>query len=153
MEAKLSSISKYLLQVENPRFLSFCISSFSPSFSVTSPLNGSENSFLLPKIQNLLISPNQENHVLVENGSLQLLAWTVSGKSYLQKYCQKNISFLSQISEERAQALITNRPSVIGIAGVVGKRLYFIRYPLNIILDFLTACFHECHEYDTIATA
>ena len=66
---------------------------------------------------------------------------------------KKNISFLSQISEERAQTLITNRPSVIGIAGIVGKRLHFIRYPLNNILDFLTACFHECHEYDTIATA
>ena len=39
----------------------------------------------LPKIPNLLISPNQENHVLVEKGSLKLLSGTVFGKSYLQK--------------------------------------------------------------------
>ena len=39
----------------------------------------------LPNILNLLISPNQENHVLVEKGSLKLLPGTVFGKSYLQK--------------------------------------------------------------------
>ena len=65
---------------------------------------------------NLLISTNQENHVLVEKGSLQLLAWTVSGKIYLF-----NLFLLPQMPEERAQALITNRPSVSGIVGVVGK--------------------------------
>ena len=76
---------------------------------------------LLPKIPNLLIRPNQENHVLVEKGSLQILTWTVSGKSYLH--------LLSQIPEERAQTLITNRNSVSRIAGVVGERLI----PLDVL--------------------
>ena len=39
----------------------------------------------LPKTPNLLISPNQGNHALVEKGSLKLLPETVFGKSYHQK--------------------------------------------------------------------
>ena len=70
----------------------------------------------------LLIGSNQENHVLVEKGTLQLLAWAVSKKSYLQKDYQKNLSPLSQMPE-RAKALITNRPGVSGITGLAGQRL------------------------------
>ena len=95
----------------------------------TTPSNGSEKPLLLPKTFNLLI-PNQENHVLFEKGRLQLLGWTVSGKSYFLKDYQKNLSLLSQMPEERAKAHIMNRSAVSRIAGVVGERLI----PLNVLL-------------------
>ena len=41
--------------------------------------------FLLPSIPNLLIGPNKQNRQLIEKQNLQLLAWTASRKSYLQK--------------------------------------------------------------------
>ena len=69
---------------------------------------------LLPKDTKHSLSPNKEIHPLTEKESLQLLAWTVSGKKYLQKEFQKNLTLLSQM--EGKQVLNTNRP---GLSGVV----------------------------------
>ena len=44
-----------------------------------------KNLLLLPSISNLSIGPNKQNHQLIEKQNLQLLAWTILGKSYLQK--------------------------------------------------------------------
>ena len=88
---------------------------------------------LLLKMSNLLIGPYWENHVLVEKESLQLLAWTVNGKSYLQEDYQKNLSLLSQMPEKRVQAPITNRLDVSGIGGVAGE-IDPIRSPLKNVL-------------------
>ena len=44
--------------------------------------------------QNLLLGPNKEKHPLTELGNLQLLAWTVSGKDYMQEF-RKNLPLLS----------------------------------------------------------
>ena len=58
----------------------------------------------------LLIGPNCKNHDLIEQGNLQLLACSVSGKSNLQKELQRNLSLLSQVLEDKAQIFITNPP-------------------------------------------
>ena len=78
---------------------------------------------LLPKMPNLLIGPNQENHISLKKASFQLLGWTGFWESYLQKDYQKNLSLLSQMPEKRVQALITNRPGVSGIVDVAEERL------------------------------
>ena len=85
-----------------------------------------KNPLLLPSIPNLLIGPNNQNK---EKQNLQLLAWTVLGKSYLQKDYQKSLPSLLQMPEGQGQSLITNRPSVSGIAGVLGEKLI----PLDVL--------------------
>ena len=50
-----------------------------------------KNPSLLSSISNLLIGPNKKNNQLIEKQNLQFLAWTVSGKRYLQKDYQKSL--------------------------------------------------------------
>ena len=42
-----------------------------------------------------------ENHSLIEKGKLRLLAWTISGKSYLQREFPKMLQSLSQVPKEK----------------------------------------------------
>ena len=55
---------------------------------------------LLPKFPDLLLGPSKEKHPLIELGNLQLLAWTISGKNYLQKKFQTNLLILSHVTED-----------------------------------------------------
>ena len=81
------------------------------------------NSLLLLQISNFLESPTKEPHLLVEKGSLQLLAWTVSSKSYLHKEYQKNLPLLSQMLEDQVESFIAIRPGLSVIAGAMGDKL------------------------------
>ena len=85
------------------------------------------NPLILPKVPDLLQGPNKELHPLITKGNLQLLAWIVSGKGCLQKEYQRNLPLLLQMPDDQAQSLITNRPGISGIAGVLGDKLI----PLN----------------------
>ena len=58
-------------------------------------------------------------HPLIEQENLQLPAWTVSGKDYMQKEFRKIRPLLSQIPEDQVQMLITNRSGVSSITGVL----------------------------------
>jgi len=51
---------------------------------------------ILPDIPNLLTNPLGEIHPLVKNKTLKLVAWTVSGKSYLQREFQEGLQISSQ---------------------------------------------------------
>ena len=44
-------------------------------------------------MKDLSLNPNNENRTFMEKGNLQLLAYTASKKSYLQKECQKFVTF------------------------------------------------------------
>ena len=68
-------------------------------------------------------APNKELHPLITKGNLQLLAWIISGKGYLQKKYQRNLPVLSQVPDDQAQSIITNRPGINGIADVLGDKL------------------------------
>ena len=89
-------------------------------FSNRSPL-------ILSKVPGLLQGLNKELHPIIVKGNLQHLAWIVSGKGYLQKEYRRNLPPLSQMPDNQAQSLITNRPGVNGIAGALGDKLI----PLN----------------------
>ena len=91
-------------------------------FSIRNPLISS-------KITDLLQGPNKEHDLLTTKGNLQLLAWIVSGKDYLQKEYQRNLPLLSQTPEKQAQSLITSCPCVNDIADVLGVKLI----PLNVL--------------------
>ena len=79
-------------------------------------------------IKNPLLLPSTPNQ-LIEKQNLQLLAWAVLRKSYLQKDYQKSLPSLLQMAEDQGQSLITNWYSVSGIAGVVGEKLI----PLDVL--------------------
>ena len=68
-----------------------------PSVSVQMSI---KNPLLLSSISNLLIGPNKKNNQLIEKQNLQLLAWTVSGKHYLQKDYQKSLPSLVEMPED-----------------------------------------------------
>ena len=81
------------------------------------------NPLILPKVPDLLQSQNKELHPLITNGNLQLLAWIVSGKGFLQKEYQRN---------RKCQMIKHNHSLQIGlalsgIAGVLRDKLI----PLN----------------------
>ena len=62
-------------------------------------------------------------HPLVENQTLNLVAWKVSGKDFLQKAYQQGLQTLSSKPGERALELVMNRPGANGFAGVVNDKL------------------------------
>ena len=80
-------------------------------------------SLLLPQSQELLVDPKGQVHPLVLNKTLKLMAWKISGKTWLRKEFQTRLPILSQIPEDQALQLITNRPGKNGLAGVVKNRL------------------------------
>ena len=85
--------------------------------------NGYINTSSSPCYENLLSNPKKEIHPLLLNQSLRLLAWKVSGKSYLQKEFQRGLPISSPTQEEWEQTLITNRPGESSIVGVMGNKL------------------------------
>ena len=81
------------------------------------------NAFLLPKHQKILLNPEGKIHSLVQNSTLRLVAWLVSGKTYLQREYQKGLLILSQIPEGKVPSEIANQPGKSRLAGVMGNKL------------------------------
>lgn len=71
----------------------------------------------------LLLSPHGQIHPLQWANQLQVVARMVSGKHSRLKDYQDSPQRLSQIPKGRAYFLVTNWPSVSGLAGVVSKKL------------------------------
>ena len=69
-----------------------------------------------------------KSHPLVETGSLRLAVWKVSGKVCKWKEFEAMLANLSHIQGEKAQQLITNRPGVSGLAGVMKNKLIFFKH-------------------------
>ena len=60
---------------------------------------------------------NKQRHLLTEQGNLQLLAWTVSEKDYMQREFHMNLPLLSRVLKDKRQTVITNRPGISGTDG------------------------------------
>ena len=84
--------------------------------SLTEPL-------LLPQLSNILVNPQGQAYTLVVNKTLRLVAWKVSGRTWPRKEFRQGLQSLSQVPEDQAHHLITNRPGVNGLAGVVNGKL------------------------------
>ena len=80
-------------------------------------------SLLLPQSQELLVDPKGQVHPLVLNKTLKLMAWKISGKTWLRKEFQTWLPILSQIPEDQALQLITCRPGKNWLASVMKDRL------------------------------
>ena len=82
-----------------------------------------QNPLLLPQIPNLLLNPGKENHPLVQNGTLHLAAWLVSGQECKQRAYQRGLPLLSLKLGEKAPEAITNQPGRNLVAGVIRDKL------------------------------
>ena len=82
------------------------------------------NLILIPKLNNLLLHSDFQEHHLVANKTLRLVAWVVSGKALLQRVSESRVSLLSQTLEEKAQSAIMNWHAESGITGVMNELLF-----------------------------
>ena len=60
-----------------------------------------EKPILIPQVKDLLKSPKMEKHPLMEKEKFRFLAWTTSGKSYLQREFSKILQSLSQVPKNK----------------------------------------------------
>ena len=82
---------------------------------------------LLTWRSDLLKNPQGEIPPLVQNKTLKLVAWTVSGLDYKRKEFQGGLPTLSLNQEDQVLTQIMNRPGVNGLAGVLkGKFIHFV---------------------------
>ena len=91
-------------------------------------LNMSINSpILLPWRKDLLKNPKREIHPLVQNRTLKLVAWTVSGLDCRRRKFQRQLPTLSPSQEDQILMQIMSRPGESGLAGVLeGKLIHFL---------------------------
>ena len=73
-----------------------------------------------PKV---LFSPERKIHPLIQNSSMRLVTWLVSGSIYLQKEYQERLSALSQMPKEQVFSQITNYTGENRLASVIGSKL------------------------------
>lgn len=63
----------------------------------------SRKSDSLTKFSDKLVNSEEKIHPLIQNSSLRLVEWLVSGKSYLQKEYQKGL-YLNQIANQAGES-------------------------------------------------
>ena len=82
---------------------------------------------LLTWRRDLLKNPKGGIHLLVQNKTLKLVAWTVSGLDYKRKEFQGRLPTLALNQEDQVLTQIMNRPGVNGLAGALkGKLIHFV---------------------------
>ena len=67
------------------------------------------------------------NSLIIQN-SLRLVAWTISGRTYLQKEYQTGLPTLSQTIGEHLQSSIMSQLGRSGVAGILNYR--YLEYKL-----------------------
>lgn len=87
-----------------------------PQMSIERPL-------LLSRQNSLLRNPLGRVHLLVENKTLRLAAWKISGLDYLCQEFQKQLPNSYPVLEGTHRQIITNRPGESGLAGIVNEKL------------------------------
>ena len=81
---------------------------------------------LIPQTRKLLTDPFGKIYPLIQNQTLTLAAWKVSGKVWQYKAFQRGYPDLSQVFKEQTQFLLMNRPGVSGLACILkGKSIHF----------------------------
>ena len=81
-----------------------------------------KNPLFLPVLKDLLKDPAGKLNPLIMQNSLRLVAWTISGRTYLEKEYQKGLLTLSQTIGEHLQSSITSQLGRRGMTGVLNGR-------------------------------
>ena len=82
-----------------------------------------QNPILLTMHNGILRDPVRNTHPLVENESLQLGAWLISGQTRKTRNFQQGLQTLSQKPDQSRHELITTQPGRNLVAGVVNRKL------------------------------
>ena len=82
-----------------------------------------KNPILRPQQLNLLTNPGGMTHPLLQNMTLKLTAWLISGNSYKVQAFQSRLPILSLTQEQQAQEAITMQTGKSSLADVVNNRL------------------------------
>ena len=78
---------------------------------------------LLPWRKTLLKNPRGEIHPLVQNRTLQLVAWTVFGLDCRRREFDRQLPTLSSGQEDQILMQIMSQPGESGLAGVLEEKL------------------------------
>ena len=81
------------------------------------------NSTILPLKEDLLKGPKNQQNPLIQNRTIQLAVWVVSGNVWQRKKYQKGLQTLLSHQEEQVLSQIIHRPGISGLAGVSNKTL------------------------------
>ena len=113
------------------------------NISIKSPI-------LLPWRKDLLKNPKGEIHPLVQNRTIKLVAWTVSGLDCRRREFQRQLPTLSPGQEDQIVMQVMSRPRESGLAGVLEGKLIFFSSNINKILDYLTDLYKQGLQSMTI---
>jgi hypothetical protein len=79
---------------------------------------------LLRTLSDLLTSPLGESHPVVQDDSIGLIAWNLSGSTLLRAEFQRTLQPSSSLQHEKIQTVHTRAPGIFGEIGVLrGKRI------------------------------
>ena len=78
---------------------------------------------LLPQHPNLLRNSQGETHSLLQNQTMRLAAWIITGKIWLRNQFQKGLQTLSFDKEKSVLTQIIVFPGISGLAGVIKRKL------------------------------
>ena len=109
----------------------------------------SDHPRMLSMNPSLLRNPQGESHPLLENGSLRLAAWLVSGDPQQQRDYQALLNTPLKTSKLKELESVMARPGESLIAGVE-RELDPISTPITEILNFLSYLYDSGLEYSTI---
>jgi hypothetical protein len=76
---------------------------------------------LLPPMEELLTGPRGEKHPLIENGTMQMGAWMISGKTGRTEDFLRRLSKSSDKPSDQAHSLCMEGPGQSGMAGARGE--------------------------------
>ena len=109
------------------------------------------NLILIPKLNNLLLHSDFQEHHLVANKTLRLVAWVISGKALLQRVSESRVSLLSH---SRRKGTISHYELACRKRNnwCYERTLVPIRCDVNPALEFMTQFLHSGLEDNTICT-
>ena len=81
------------------------------------------NLIILSLKEDFLKGPQNQQHHLTQNRTMQLAAWVISGSVWQRKEYQKGLQTLFSHQEEKVLYQLTHRPRISGLAGLLNKTL------------------------------
>ena len=81
------------------------------------------NAIILPLKEDLLKCSQNQQHPLIQNRTMQLAVWVVSGKVWQKKEYQEGLQTLLPHQEEKVLSQIIHRPGISGLAGVLNNSM------------------------------
>ena len=104
---------------------------------------------LLPQLPYLLVDPQGNPHPLIQNRTLRLMAWEISGKTASEGVSE---SVAKLITGATRKGSIANYKSSWGrwVSWCSKQQVDPTKCPINFVLDFLAYLLELSYEYSTI---